>query len=423
MRMKFFGYSVLELGINAIDIFLKLYLLFFYTEKRGIEIYYVSLVLGIATLIDILAAPLIGLYIDKYRTKFLQRYYLIGFGLAGTCLFLFLLFNPPVLEREIFDLVYLLMVYLLYSLFFSLMGISYSSSINDISSTSEEREKFLVWKNILGSFGGVLAIGLPGIFLLYDSSNAFYYTSTAFIAVMILCFLITQPTLKKHNIRKEPHKNIKATFETIYKRLRESFLIIYLMSFFLVSLAANLSYALGFYFYRYLNHFNEQEVQTLMAVALISSMIFLPVAYYLFKKINKFSLSATLMVILGILNSILILWMPDRNIIAAMGFSSITGTLLFVSKYYLEVTLIDFIVKKEEQSGQDRMGFYYSLWKMVQKVSIIVSIFVMVLLIGDKAPESIISYLYGPGVGLLFVFAGALLFLLPKRLVQQFNKS
>lgn len=424
MKMKFFGYSFLEFGIKGIEIFLKLYLLFFYTEKMGLEIYYVSLVLGIVTLIDILASPVLGLYIDKYKFKFMQRYYLIGFGLAGTCLFLFALLNPPGFEKEIYDLAYLLIVYLCFNIFNSLMSISYSSSIGDITKSHEERGKMLGWKNIFGSLGSIIAIGVPGGFLIYDPSNAFYYSSSAFIFILVACFLITQPTIKKHNIKSIEHKKTQITFETIYKRFRESFMVIYLMVLFIINLATNLSGFLGVYFYKYDIQFDEFEIQILMSATLFISVVLFPVFYYKFKNKDKISKLPYMLLSLGVVNSLLVMALPQKKIAIAILVFGVLGALLFAIEYFLEVIFLEYVKNKEEQTHQDKMGFYYSLWNMTNKVAIFCSLLVFGVITqtivnsgyGQEGSSfSILTYFMGPVVGFIYIIAGSFFFLLPRK--------
>lgn len=429
MKMKFFGYSFLEFGISGIEIFLKLYLLFFYTEKVGLEIYYVSLVLGIVTLIDILAAPILGLYIDKYKFKFSQRYYLIGFGLAGTCLFFFALLNPPGFEKEIYDLSYLLLVYLCFNLFNSLMSISYSSSIGDINSNHEDRNKALGWKNIFGSLGSIIAIGIPGGFLLYDPLNAFYYSSTAFIFILVICFLFTQATIKKHNIIAMDHRKTQITFETIYKRFRESFMVIYLMVLFIIHLAVNLSGFLAVYFYKYDIQFDEFEIQILMSSTLLISVVLFPIFYYRFKNKDKVSKLPYLLLTMGILNSIFVMILPQKKISVAIFIFGILAALLFAIQYFLESIFIEYVKNKENQTHQDKMGFYYSLWTMTNKVAIFCSLLVFGVLTqtivnldySKDVSFPILTYLMGPIVGIIYIIAGGFFFLLPKKWNLQFK--
>lgn len=423
MILKSLSFSLLEFAINGIEVFLRLYLLIFYTERVGLDHYYVGIALGVSILVDAFLDPIIGSFVDDYKVKHKQRYHIIAYGIFFWGISFFAIFNPPHFSNEYLDFSYLLVASLIFNISYSFVTIPYSSSVADISKDSQERLKLIGWRSAIGNLGSFIGIGLPGIFLIFDSANAYRYSSISFVLILTGCFLLTFLTLKKHNKPNIELKSAKISFEKLYKGMKEPFVILFMSAFFVANLGLTINYSLAIYFYKLRLKFTEEEIQIVLGCFLICASLFVPFWTYLSKKYNKLYLSIYSLMLMGIVNCFVYVYLPEKNLILTVFFASIVGGFLISVAFLLESVLTDFIIFKENQMHQEKMSFYYSLWKMNNKISRGVALtltgFVLELVNiksqdpGEKYDS--LAYAFGPGVGIFFILACLVLLVIPKR--------
>lgn len=116
------GYATGDLACNFIYQTVSSYLLFFYTDVFGITAAAAGLMFLIVRLIDAIADPLIGTFVDKTNTKYgrFRPYLLYGaFPFAGVAI---LCFTTPGFSEPM-KLVYAYITYTLLSITYSVINI------------------------------------------------------------------------------------------------------------------------------------------------------------------------------------------------------------------------------------------------------------------------------------------------------------
>lgn len=431
MIMKSLTYSALEFAINGIEVFLRLYLLLFYTEKVGLDNYYVGIALGISILVDAFLDPLIGSFVDNYKVKNKQRYNILAYGIVVLGFSFFALFNPPAFSNEVLDFIYLLIVSLAFNISYSFVTIPYSSCVADITSTSEERLKLIGWKSAIGNLGAFIGIGIPGIFLIYDSLNAYSYSSVSFVLILTICFVLSFYTIRKHNKKSSELTSSRISFEKIYKGINEPFIILFMAAFFMANIGLTINSSLAIYFYKLRLKFSEEEIQIVLGSFLIFASLFVPFWAYFSKRFNKLYLSSAVLMIMGAINCFIYVLLPEKNLMLALVFASFLGGFLVSVSFLLESVLTDFIFYKEKQLKTEKMGFYYSIWKMNNKISrgLALTLTGMILNLVDVkntepgAKFDSLAYAFGPGVGIFFILACILLLVVPKKYITLFKND
>ena len=97
----------------------------------------------------------------------------------------------------------------------------------------------------------------------------------------------------------------------------------------------------------------------------------------------------------------------------------------------ISLNVTDFIFFKEKQLKTEKMGFYYSIWKMNNKISrgLALTLTGMILnLVDIKNTEpgekfDSLAYAFGPGVGIFFILACILLLVIPKKYISLFKND
>ncbi|HNN01001.1 MAG TPA: MFS transporter, partial [Turneriella sp.] len=66
-------YALAESGVFAVEFFVRLQLLIFYTDRLGVESYLASLAAGLALVWDAFIDPYVGAFSDRFRSRWGNR--------------------------------------------------------------------------------------------------------------------------------------------------------------------------------------------------------------------------------------------------------------------------------------------------------------------------------------------------------------
>ena len=93
------GYAAADIGVNAVELAIRLYLLIFYTDKVGLSPSLAGVALGIGLMWDAVTDPVMGAITDSLAPRRGRRMFLWSGGLMSAFGF-WLLFSPPALDGE-----------------------------------------------------------------------------------------------------------------------------------------------------------------------------------------------------------------------------------------------------------------------------------------------------------------------------------
>lgn len=149
------GYGVGDFGINLYFISAMTYLMYFYTDVFGISAAAVATLFLVARGIDAITDPIMGLIVDRTRTRWgPMRPYLL-FGAVPMGVLLVLVFTVPDFS-ETGKLVWAYVTYILFGIAFTVVGLPYSSLTARMTQDYDERTTLSTVRMACAFSGGLL---------------------------------------------------------------------------------------------------------------------------------------------------------------------------------------------------------------------------------------------------------------------------
>ncbi|NVM27847.1 MAG: MFS transporter [Candidatus Helarchaeota archaeon] len=219
-------YAITNFGVFLLFSFPPTFLYYFFTDpvaSGGLNfnvqedaIRYLLIAIGL--IIGIFAGPLFGYLSDRTRTRFGRRR--IWMAIFGPLMaFSFVMLTIP-FGREYFltpesATFYLIIVYIIYSIFVNAFNTPYGGLMADIT-TPENRLEMSGMFNIFGALGTALGLFLPVIILSF--TNSWVMVTLVYGLILLTTSFITLFTIKEpHAISDTWHKIKKIPFREILK--------------------------------------------------------------------------------------------------------------------------------------------------------------------------------------------------------------
>lgn len=365
--MKGFGYGFAELGINCVEIFLRLHLLVFYTREVGLHSSWAGLALGLAIFWDAIIDPLIGHYSDRIRSRRGERYSFLPWGLVFLCVSIMGLLNPPPMSSTLGKFSYLLFFALMVNTAYTCLSVPYSALVGDLSIDAKERSTLIGWRLAFGNLGATFGIAVPGYFLIAKEAKP--YALTAWMIVFLLCLgtLVSWLTAVKYN---RPRRDVvSGGLFSLKAPLHNKKFMSLLTAYFVANIGLTFNSSVALYFYRQGLGFSEKEVTAVLLVFLLSFTVAIPLWLYAVRFVHKRTALMWGVFLLGVVSSTVYPMLPPGQVGWALLWASGVGGGLVGSAVLLEAWLTDIVKEEEALSGRDELGLYFGVWKMAGKIS------------------------------------------------------
>jgi len=184
------------------------------------------LLIAIGLIIGIITSPLFGYLSDKTKTRWgRRRIWMIIFSPLTAMTFTLLVL--PVSTDFQLALLYLLMIYSIYSIFMNALYTPYLGLMADIT-VPEERIKMSGAYNLLGGVGTALGLILPSI--IQPILKSWFLVGIIYGAIFLTTNMITIFTIKEPKILVEIKKDKKMSFKKVIKN--RNFIIFEVCQFF-----------------------------------------------------------------------------------------------------------------------------------------------------------------------------------------------
>ncbi|UXR64363.1 MFS transporter [Bdellovibrio bacteriovorus] len=411
--MKGFGYGFAELGINCVEIFLRLHLLVFYTQEVGLSSSWAGLALGLSIFWDALIDPLIGYYSDRVRSRRGERYSFLPWGLVFLSVSIMGLLNPPPMASMTSKFFYLLIFSLLVNTAYTCLSVPYSALVGDLARDSEERSRLIGWRLAFGNLGAIFGIAVPGYFLIARDSKPYAQTAWMIVGLLGIGTLVSWLTALKYN-RPLTEGKTAAKF-SMWQPLRNKNFAPLLLAYFVANIGLTFNSSVALYFYREALEFSETEITAVLLLFLLAFTLSIPGWLYLIRYVPKRRALMWGVFLLGMVSSFIYPILPVAQVGWALLWASLVGGMLVGSAVLLESLLTDIVKAEEERTGHDELGLYFGVWKMVGKISrglaLAVTGQLLTWALTDKVETTHfrMSLAFGPLVGSLFILAVLLL--------------
>ncbi|MEK2646695.1 MFS transporter [Bdellovibrio sp. BCCA] len=411
--MKGAGYGFAELGINCVEIFIRLHLLVFYTEHVGLNSTLAGLALGLAIFWDAIIDPIVGHYSDRLRTRRGERYSLLPWGFLFLSFSILGLLNPPFLKSSWSQFSYLLFFSLLVNTAYTTLSVPYSALVGDLSSEEHERSRLIGWRLAYGNIGAICGIAIPSYFLIVKEYKPYGLTAWAIVGLLAVGTFISWLTARKYN--RPPDQNTQQGIFSLSMPFRNKQFMPLLAAYFIANMGLTFNSSLALYFYRLRLKFDEKQISLVLLTFLIIFTLSIPLWVYLVRFVSKKKALMAGVFILGLTATFIYPFLPPKDLVWTLLFASGLGGALVGSAVLLESLLTDIVKDEEARTGKDELGLYFGVWKMIGKISRGLALAVTGQILAwarvDNPASSYfrLSLAFGPLVGCLFI--GAVLIL------------
>ena len=219
---EIFFYNWGSIGLNFVEGVLFTWIVYFYSPPPDSErtifvpIAVTGFVVTAGRIFDAITDPLIGHFSDNLKSKWGRRKPFIIFGTPLMIIAFIFLWTPPTAGESAVNVVYLTVMFFIYFLFYTAIGIPYDAVLAEIAVTSEDRIKLTSWKLVYAIVGFLMvALLAPALFEKLGALQMALVTGVIGLVAMYLCL----PGIKelplefsKADVQMKLKDTLKATF-------------------------------------------------------------------------------------------------------------------------------------------------------------------------------------------------------------------
>jgi GPH family glycoside/pentoside/hexuronide:cation symporter len=435
------GYGAAEFGLAGGELLLQLYLLEYYIRAVGLSPMLAGIALAAATLWDALTDPLMGGLVDRTRSRW-GRFapYLAAGGLvfgAG----LALLFNPPDMG-QLTAFLYLLFTYILVNTGLTLIGVPHIAMGGVLSPDTHERTELYGWRLVFGTFGlfaGILAPLAAAQLLGGDVNGADGLAASRGLgsmfmgaAVILTAGITVAATLRRS--RRLPAPGSAFRWRDFVRNaasiLGNRVFLPFFGAFILVAMARTMNATLALPYYKDSLQLSEAAVQgPVLSIFTLAIVLSVPAWVWLGRRFGKRNPAFAGMLVLGLMTMLAYPLFPPGAlagpVVAAVIGGFAVGAIILVESLVTDIADEDFV-----RNGEDREGIYFGFWRMGQKVARSITLGLTGLMLAaigyeeslvqqGEATRRALAWVFGLGVGGLFVAASLVFLLTPMSRARQ----
>ncbi len=418
-------YAFAESGIFAVEFFVRLQLLFFYTDVLKVESYLASIAAGAALVWDAFVDPYVGTVSDTFKSRWGNRK---PFLVAGAILIipsLVWIFTPYTAAGSIAIFAQLLAANLLLNTGITLVTVPHAAISAELSKDAAVRVRIFAARLLFANVGLILGLIVPAAFVTSGrSANTPTAETFSLIALImgLMCFaavivcVLSLKTSKPAEIKKADNRSFSSDLKTA---AGNRFFVALFAAGFLAYIAVAINSTLAKFYYDHYLKLNEDQLALVLIVFILVWSLSVVLWVSLADRFGK-DVPATVGIVgLGLMTIFSYPFFPEGRltgpIVAAVLGGIFTGCILLFDSYVADAADLD-----TARSGENRDGLYFGLWKFGIKASRGVAVAfsgLLLWLIGYQAgvvPDATVKFriaiLFGPVVGTIFVVSGLVFF-------------
>lgn len=372
------SYGIGAVGKDMVYALVSGFLMYYYNAVLGISATFIGIIFMVARVFDAANDLLMGVIVDKTKTRFGKFRPWLFIGTIINAFVLFAMFAVPKSLTGAGLLIYTSAAYILWGMTYTIMDIPYWSMIPAISEAGKDRENISV---IARSCAGVgfaiptaLTMALVPILGKGDQRVGFAMFGGMVAVFFVVAIMVTVFNVKEKNLESSKSPTIKEIFKALFSNDQALVVVVGIIIF---NASLYLTQQLAIYFFQFdIGNAGLFGVfGTIGGVAQILAMMFLPVLRKRFecKKILSGAIVTalvgyTMLFILGSLNITNLILLSIAAIIIFIGFGLAT--------VLTTIFLADSVDYGEWKNGQRSESVIFSLQTFVVKLASAVSVLI-----------------------------------------------
>lgn len=399
------SYASTAVPLAMLGLPLYIYLPTFYAQSVGLSVTAVGLILFLSRLTDVITDPLVGLYNDRFQSKYGKRK---PFMLVGALVLLgsfYALIHPSAEHTSLWLLGFSMLVYFGWSI----ISIPYLAWSAEISSDYHEKTRISGARELFTIIGALSALLIPYLYSVSESAEDSLYI--LYLAFVITLFLMLPITLLGTKEGKEmpTQKTSLSTIKTLWQKIPA---LGRLQSAFVLNSLANALPATLFLFYVELVLEEASKTGPLLLLYFASGIIGMPFWTMLAKKIGKRK-SWQASMFLASTAFIFVPFLESGDLVYFMIITFVSGLSLGADMALPSSMQAD-VVQKIQSQKNTYAGILFGIWAMLTKFALALAVGVGFLILGavgfePEAPTALalttLSLLYGGAPVLFKMFA------------------
>lgn len=397
-------YGLAELGIIAIEIILRVQLMYFYVSYLKIPATFCGLAFSAAMLIDAFWDPYIGRISDQLFAKNLNRISLMILGSVVSLVSFAFLFNPPAWDPSLLKWYFLILI-IVQNIGISTIGIPHAALVGDFSLDEKQQSGWIASKTFFGVLGSALGMVAPKIFLKEGAdANAFSQMSFCILALCLLSFL---PTLF-YFFNRSGQLSTQIENKLNIKMVMKMPVFYLLIAFFIFNVGLTINTSLAIYFYQMKLGLTLAQTQTILLTFFMVFIISVPFWFKVSNEKNSLGILLVGTTLLGLVALILYPLLPPGEFLICLSVASVLAGILMGSSSLIEKILTYEINKINSSFKVHSYGQIFGLWKLMGKLArsfaLGLSGFWLDASLADTTGTKI-GWLFGPSVGIFILLS------------------
>ena len=360
-NIRMIGFSLPALGLNALVTAVVVFLPALYAEHRGFGAAAVGLIFFLAKIVDMVAAPAWGVFMDSYSTRWGRRRPWLALSVPILMLAVLMLYNPPESVTALYLFGWLALLYFGWDAW----SISHTSWALELSRDYDRRSRITGLLQVLVMIGGILISLVPAI-LERITKPTYPELASAIgwfmIVVLPLTAIICLFSVPERKTPDRPHPGFRRGAAILFSNMA---LLRLLAVNALLTFSTYFVHGLFVFFVSYTLDLGDR-IGFILTFLIIGGLLGLPVWLRLAQYWNKHRAMQTA-VITGALAPLTLLVLPAGSLGWAIAAFLVIGLNTSANEFLPRAMMADVCDLDHIESGSERMGLYYSLLQLSSK--------------------------------------------------------
>jgi Na+/melibiose symporter-like transporter len=364
------GFSLPALGLNALLTSVFVFLPSLYAEHRGLGTAAVGFIFLMAKFTDMIAAPIWGLFMDSYKTRWGRRRPWLALSVPILMLAILMIYNPPESAAALYLFAWLTTLYMGWNAW----TISHTSWALELSRDYDRRARITGLLQVMVMIGGILISLVPTIMerlaspTYEEKASAIGWFLIIVLPITATICLLSVPERETPN---RPHLGFRKGAAILFSNMA---LFRLLVANALLSFSTYFVQGLFVFFVAYTLNL-EDRIGSILVFLVIGGLIGLPIWIKLSENRSKHG-AMQIAVITGALAPLLLLILPSGQLALTTAAFLVVGLNTSANEFLPRAMMADVCDQDHLQSGSERMGLYYSLLQLSSKFASGMGIFI-----------------------------------------------